>query len=127
STFFTPLVYWYTPCTPQKQPPASTAVCVGPAALGLSSAGAGMTTAASPERPGVFHTTPAAATTSTPIHHPFFTTSRIPDSFFVATRLSRWTCRDLTGSACAPPPAAARVYPWAPETQWWRPCPRRYW
>src|SRR5262249_23594308 len=81
-TFFTPLVYWYTPCTPQKHPPASTAVRVGPEALGLSSAGAGITTAASPERPGVFHRMPTVARASAPIHHPFFAALDIPCSFF---------------------------------------------
>src|SRR5215831_3078999 len=97
-TFFTPLVYWYTPCTPQKQPPASTAVCVGPADLGLSSAGAGITTAASPERPGVFHRTPtAAARMSTPIHQLFFATLDIADSFILDTRLGRWTSPEPYG------------------------------
>jgi hypothetical protein len=43
----TPLTCWNTPCTPQKQPPAKTAVSVWRVPAGSSTAGAGMTTAGS--------------------------------------------------------------------------------
>src|SRR5918998_1437634 len=49
----TPLTCWNTPCTPQKQPPANTAVPDRPS-LGASIVGAGTTTAASLECAGVF-------------------------------------------------------------------------
>src|SRR6185295_12133597 len=41
---------WKTPCTPQKQPPANTAVCIPDAAVVRSTAGGAIFTAASPAR-----------------------------------------------------------------------------
>src|SRR5947207_12776362 len=49
STFVTPRTCSKTPCTPQKQPPAMTAVCSGPDAFGLSTKGAGIATLTSAE------------------------------------------------------------------------------
>src|ERR1019366_7086644 len=46
-TCLTPRTCWKTPWTPQKQPPASTAVCSGPAVFGLSTAGGAIVTGAS--------------------------------------------------------------------------------
>src|SRR4051812_41371857 len=43
----TPLTCWYTPCTPQKQPPASTIVAEVAWPGGRSTAGSGSTCAAS--------------------------------------------------------------------------------
>src|SRR5271169_4870426 len=54
-TFFTPRRCSKTPCTPQKQPAASTAVCAGPAVLGLSTAGGAMITGASAPKSGECH------------------------------------------------------------------------
>src|SRR5271167_213370 len=54
-TFFTPRTCSKTPCTPQKQPAASTAVCAGPAALGLSITGGAMMTGASAPNSGECH------------------------------------------------------------------------
>src|SRR5437763_6271618 len=47
----TPAVCWNTPCTPQKQPPAMTAVWM-PSAAFTSAIGAGMMTASSAAREG---------------------------------------------------------------------------
>src|SRR5215813_10660124 len=58
-----PAVCWNTPCTPQKQPPASTAVC-RPSAACTSALGAGMTTASSAAREG---TATKAAIASAPM------------------------------------------------------------
>src|SRR4051812_36568634 len=44
----TPLTRWNTPCTPQKQPPANTAVCVPLAPVVVSTAGGAILTADSP-------------------------------------------------------------------------------
>ena len=43
----TPLTRWKTPCTPQKQPPANTAVCMPLALVVVSTAGGAILTAAS--------------------------------------------------------------------------------
>src|SRR5271154_7479254 len=56
-TFFTPRTCSKTPCTPQKQPAASTAVWAGPAALGLSTTGGAMITGASAPNSGECHNT----------------------------------------------------------------------
>ena len=59
----TPAVCWNTPCTPQKQPPAKTAVWMPPAGC-TSAAGAGMITASSAAREGA---TANAAMASAPM------------------------------------------------------------
>src|SRR5665213_2352219 len=58
----TPAVCWNTPCTPQKQPPATTTVWM-PSEAFTSTAGAGMTTASSAARSGA---TAKAAMASAP-------------------------------------------------------------
>src|SRR5271167_3342236 len=64
-TFFTPRTCSNTPCTPQKQPAASTAVCAGPAVLGLSITGGAMITGASAPNSGECQTLkPSAAAPS---------------------------------------------------------------
>src|SRR5258708_39436548 len=54
----------YTPGTPQKEPPAMTAVCMGPGVFGLSSPGGGMTRAASAASPRVGTPTERPATSA---------------------------------------------------------------
>src|SRR6185369_9772786 len=60
----TPLTRWKTPCTPQKQPPANTAVCVPLAFAVASTAGGAILTADSAARVGRgANATVASATT----------------------------------------------------------------
>ena len=62
-----PAVCWYTPCTPQKQPPARTAVWM-PSAF-MSVAGAGMMTASSAAREGAMAKAAIASALSAAAHN----------------------------------------------------------